>query len=176
MIRPFATFFALISMWPTLACAQADQGQASPTPSQQNSAQTPSDTPASTAPAAKPKKVWTNEDIKGAGSVSVIGDARNQKYTMTKPADPAMIAKYRTSLQKLQKQVADANERIQEYKEFESGKPAPDAGRDMSHGYNRTPVDQQIANLEAKKKLLQEQMDAIYDAARKDGIESGQLK
>jgi hypothetical protein len=174
MIRHFSALFALISVFPALTWAQADQGQAAPAASQQSSA--PSDTPASPSPATKPKKVWTNEDIKGAGSVSVIGDARNQKYTMTKPADPATIAKYRTSLQKLQKQVADANEKIQEYKDFESGKPAPDAGRDMSHGYSRTPVDQQIANLEAKKKSLQEQMDAIYEAARKEGIESGQLK
>ena len=176
MIRHSAAFFALIAFSSGLAYAQSDQGPSTAPASQQSSAQTPSDTPASTAPAAKPKKVWTNEDIKGAGSVSVIGDARNQKYTMTRPADPATIAKYRTSLQKLQKQVADANEKIQEYKDFESGKPAPDAGRDLSHGYSRTPVDQQIANLEAKKKSLQEQMDAIYDAARKDGIESGQLK
>jgi hypothetical protein len=176
MIRHFATLFTLISIWPIMACAQSDQGQASPTTGQQNAASAPSDTPASTTPATKPKKVWTNEDIKSAGNVSVIGDSRNQKYTMTRPADPATIAKYRASLQKLQKQVADANEKIQEYKDFEAGKPSGDVGRDMSHGYSRTPVDQQIANLEAKKKSLQEQMDAIYDAARKDGIESGQLK
>jgi hypothetical protein len=176
MIRRFSALFALISVFSALTWAQTDQGQAAPAASQQNPASAPSDAPASPSPATRPKKVWTNEDIKGAGSVSVIGDARNQKYTMTKPADPATIAKYRASLQKLQKQVADANEKIQEYKDFESGKPAPDAGRDMSHGYSRTPVDQQIANLEAKKRSLQEQMDAIYDAARKEGIESGQLK
>ena len=176
MIRHFSAFLALIALSSGSAYAQTDQGQATAAASQQSTAQTPGDTPSSLTPAAKPRKVWTNEDIKGAGGVSVIGDSRNQKYTMTKPADPATIAKYRASLQKLQKQVADANEKIQEYKDFEAGKPAPDAGRDMSHGYSRTPVNQQIANLEAKKKSLQEQMDALYDAARKDGIESGQLK
>jgi hypothetical protein len=176
MIRHIAVVFALIALSPGLAYAQTDQGSSTAPASQESPAQKPSDTPASPPPAAKPKKVWTNEDIKGAGSVSVIGDSRNQKYTMTKPADPAMIAKYRASLQKLQKQMADANEKIQEYKDFEAGKPAPDTGRDMSHGYSRTPVNQQITNLEAKKKSLQEQMDELYDAARKDGIESGQLK
>ncbi len=175
MIRHFATFFALISVWPALACAQTGQGQAAAA-SQQASIPVPGDTQPSPAPTAKPKKIWTNEDIKGAGTVSVIGDSRNQKYTMTKAADPATVAKYRSNLQKLQGQLAEVNDKIQAYEDFEAGKPTGKGGKDPNKGYNRTPVDQQISTLQDKKKSLEGQIDALYEDARKHGIESGQLK
>jgi len=124
----------------------------------------------------KPKKVWTNDDVKTAGGVSVFGDSRNQKYTMTKPADRATIAKYKNDLQKLQAELNDVNKKLQDYRDFASGKPANEGGRDLDRGYNRTPVDQQIAKLQDKKKRLEDHIDALYDSARKQGIESGQLK
>lgn len=176
MIRPFASFFALITVWPALTCAQTDQVQATATGSQQASIPVPGDTQTSPAPPAKPKKVWTNEDIKGAGSVSVIGDSRNQKYTMTKAADPATVAKYRNNLQKLQGQLAEVNEKIQAYEDFEAGKPVAKGGKDPNRGYNRTPVEQQLSTLQDKKRSLEVQIDALYEDARKHGIESGQLK
>ena len=124
----------------------------------------------------KPKKVWTNDDVKSAGSISVFGDPRNQKYTMTRPADAATVAKYKTNLQKLQAQLDDVNKKLQGFADFSEGKPSPDSGRDVSHGYSRTPVDQQVTKLQDKKKQLLQQMDDLYDSARKDGVESGQLK
>lgn len=130
----------------------------------------------STTPSDKPKKVWTNEDVKTAGTVSVVGDSRNQRYTMTKPPDAATVAKYKTNLQKLRDQLSDVNKKLQAYQDFESGKPSPDVGRDVSHGYSRTPVDQEMTKLQDKKKQLQQQIDDLLDEARKQGIESGQLK
>ncbi|GEM_PF-5585339 len=124
----------------------------------------------------KPKKVWTNDDIKSTGSVSVIGDPRNQRYTMTKPPDPATIAKYRANLQKLQAQLNDVNQKLQQFQDFVEGKPASEGGSDLSRGYNRTPVNQQVAKLQDKKKQLQTQIDDLYESARKIGIESGDMK
>ena len=167
----FLAGFFLLGTFVHEACAQdtaTNSGQA-PTASATN-------TPNSQATTEKSKKVWTNDDVRSAGSVSVIGDPRNQKYTMTKPTGPATVAKYKNDLQKLQTQLSDVNKKLQQYQDFASGKAPVEGGRDLDHGYNRTPVDQQIAKLQDKKKQLQDQIDALYDSARKQGIESGQLK
>jgi hypothetical protein len=138
-------------------------------------------TPAASSPSTptaggKPKKVWTNDDVKSAGVISVIGDPRNQKYSMTRLADAATVAKYKTNLQKLQAQLDEVNKKLQGFTDFSEGKPSPDSGRDVSHGYSRTPVDQQVTKLQDKKKQLLQLIDDLYDSARKDGVESGQLK
>jgi len=114
--------------------------------------------------------------VKNAGGVSVVGDKRNQKYTMTKQADEATVAKYRSNLQKLQSQLDDVNKQLQAFEDVAEGKPASEGGQDMSHGYSRVPVNQQTAKLLDKRKQLINQMDDLYDEARKKGIESGQLK
>lgn len=167
----FLASFCLLGSFTQGVCAQD---------SAPNSGQTPAATTTTTANAQatpeKPKKVWTNDDVKTAGNVSVVGDPRNQKYTMTKPADPATVAKYKNDLQKLQTQLNDVNKKLREYQDFASGKAPNEGGNDFDHGYNRTPVDQQIAKLQNKKKQLEDQIDGLYDSARKQGIESGQLK
>jgi len=174
MIRHTQQILALtgFSLFLCLAPAAFSQGNSTPAQETPISLNPPSPPAASD----KPKKVWTNEDVKSAGSVSVIGDARNQKYTMTKPADPATVAKYKANLKKLQDQLDDVNKKLQAYQDFEHGKASPDSGRDISHGYSRTPVDQEVAKLQEKKKQLEQHMDELYDEARKLGIESGQLK
>jgi hypothetical protein len=173
MIRSISCIL-LATLSPGLCVAQNSQDPA-PTNLQLSKA-SPSDAPAPTATTDKAKKVWTNEDIKSAGSVSVVGDPRNQKYPMTKPPDPATITKYRNSLQKLQAQLDDVNKQLRAYQDFADGKPVSEGGADLSHGLKRTPVDQQAAKLQDKKKQLEEQIDAVYEEARKKGIESGQLK
>jgi hypothetical protein len=168
--------FLLCSFLPIVCTAQDSQTASPSVPSQQSTQATTEPTPTPAAKTEKAKKVWTNDDVKSADSVSVIGDKGNQKYTMTKPADPATIAKYRNSLQKLQVQLDDVNKQLKLYDDFREGKPVSEAGRDVSHGYSRTPVDQQTAKLREKKKQLEDQMDGLYQEARKKGIESGQLK
>jgi hypothetical protein len=125
------------------------------------------------------KKVWTNENLRDAnGNVSVVGDKRNQKYSMTpvQPADAATVARIRQNLQKLQGQLDDVNKQITAYKQFEEGETVPDSGPEISKGYTRTPVNQQIAKLQGKKKDLQTQIDELIDEARKKGVEPGQLR
>jgi hypothetical protein len=125
------------------------------------------------------KKVWTNENLRDAnGNVSVVGDKRNQKYNMTPvpTADSATVTRIRQNLQKLQDQLDDVNKQITAYKQFEEGETVPDSGQDISKGYTRTPVNQQIAKLQGKKKDLQTKIDELIDEARKKGVEPGQLR
>ena len=176
MIRRTSRLILLCSFLPFVCMAQDNQPVSQSVASQQSPQATTEPTPAAAAKTEKPKKVWTNDDVKNAGSVSVVGGNGNQKYTMTKPADPATIAKYRNSLQKLQAQLDDVNKKLQLYGDFTEGKPVSENGRDMSHGVSRTPVDQQTAKLRDKKTQLEDQIDGLYEEARKKGIESGQLK
>ena len=173
MIRRSQAFFILSGFCFALYGARAQGQDNSAAPQQTPAAATAQNASRSND---KPKKVWTNEDVKSAGSVSVIGDSRNRNYTMTKPADPATVAKYKADLQKLQQQLNDVNKKLQQYQDFEFGKPSAEGGQDLSHGYTRTPVDQQIAKLQDKKKQLEGQMDDLFESARKNGIDSGQLK
>jgi hypothetical protein len=176
MIRRASRLLLLCGFLPIVCIAQDNQAASPSAASQQPTQAATEPTPTPAAKTDKTKKVWTNEDLKGAGSVSVVGDKGNQKYTMTKPADPATIAKYRNSLQKLQVQLDDVNKQLKLYDDFTEGKSVSESGRDMGHGYSRTPVDQQAAKLKEKKRQLEDQMDGLYEEARKKGIESGQLK
>jgi hypothetical protein len=176
MIRRTSCLLLLCGVMPIVCIAQESQTAPPSVPSQQPTQATPEPAPQPIAKTEKAKKVWTNDDVKNAGSVSVVGDKGNQKYTMTKPADPATIAKYRNSLQKLQVQLDHVNKQLKLDEDFTDGKPVSESSRDMSHGYSRTPVDQQAAKLRAKKKQLEDQIDGLYEEARKKGIESGQLK
>jgi hypothetical protein len=174
MIRRASRLLLLCGFLPIVCIAQDSQAASPSLPNQSSTQATTEPTPA--AKTEKTKKVWTNDDVKAAGRVSVVGDKRNQKYTMTKPADPATVAKYRNNLQKLQVQLDDVNKQLKLYGDFTEGKDVSEGARDMSHGYSRTPVDQQAAKLREKKKQLEDQMDGLYEEARKKGIESGQLK
>jgi len=172
MIRRLSRILFLAAVCAASCLAQAGQ---EPAPSASPASQ-PSGT-SSTAPSPpKPKKVWTNEDVKSAGTVSVVGDQRNQKYTMTKHPDAAAVQKYKNNLQKLENQLADVNKQLRALQAFADGKPVGEGGENMEHGFNRVPVSQQTQKLLARKKQLEQQIDDLYDSARKSGIESGELK
>ena len=124
-----------------------------------------------------PKKVWTNDNLSDAsGKVSVVGNKGNQKYPLSKTADPATVEKIRKNLEKLQGQVEDIKKQLATYKEFQKGEPVSTDGHEVNKGYNRIPVDQQMLALEKKKKDIETQIDALYDEARKKGIDPGQLR
>lgn len=158
------------------------QSATSPAPQQESSSTAPKPDattsvpePRGTAPPAR--KVWTNENLRDAsGNVSVVGDQRNRKYSLTPEADSASANRFRQSLEKLQKQLDDVNKQLASYKQFLDGEPVSQGARDMSQGYSRTPVIQQIAKLQTKKKELQAQIDTLLDEARKKGVEPGQLR
>jgi len=150
--------------------------------SQDKSQENPSTpNPASpTAPASETsKKVWTNENLAGAkGTVSVVGDKRNQAYHMASghPADPATAARIKKSLEKLQSQLDEVNNKLKSYKQFQDGEPVSTGARDVTKGYSRTPVDQQMVQLLDKKKQLEAEIGDLVDEARAKGVDPGQLR
>ena len=151
------------------------------TPTAQNVAPvvTPASTPAAPTTATAPKKVWTNEDLAGTkGGISVVGDKSNKNYHMgsNAPADPATVARIKKSLDKLQTQLDDVNNKLKSYKQFQDGEAVSTGERDTSKGYSRTPVDQQMNQLLNKKKELESQIGDLLDEARKKGIDPGQLR
>lgn len=140
---------------------------------------TPASTPANApAPAPAPKKVWTNEDIKHGGGVSVVGNSKNtgSKPSTTRPADAATVTRIRERLQRLQAQLDDVNKQLTAFEEFKQGSSVTTGATEIHAGYTRMPVDQQMAVLGEKKKKLETEIADLYDDARKRGIEPGQLR
>jgi hypothetical protein len=133
---------------------------------------------ATATPADKKKKVWTNEDVGSlSGPVSVVGNSKG----LGKPegdgkADPQYIANVKKQLEKLQSQLDDTDKQLAAYKDVADGKSSTSAGYQLNKGYNRVPVDQQIASLEDKKKDIQGKIDALLDEARKKGVKPGDLR
>jgi len=149
----------------------------------QSADQPPSESPASTASntaTANPsKKVWTNDDVaRNKTGVSVVGDQRNLRYHLSpaQPADPATVDRIKKSLQKLQGELDDVNSRLHSYKQFQDGEPVSKGERDISKGYSRAPVDQQMNGLLDRKKRLESQIGDLFDDARKKGIDPGLLR
>ena len=129
--------------------------------------------------AKQPKKVWTNDDMAGLnGPVSVVGNSKNlEKTNSSSTADTQYIANTRKLLSKLQSALDDASKQLADLQAFSNGKsPSTSGGYQLNKGYNRVPVDQQITNLQDKKKQLQEKIDALLDEARKKGVQPGDLR
>jgi hypothetical protein len=131
------------------------------------------------ADAKKPKKVWTNENLSDAsGTISVVGNPKSTpKSASTKPADAQYIATTRKQLEKLQSQIADADQQITDLTNFSKGETSTSPGGiKLNKGYNREPIEVQIHTLQEQKKNFQAQIDALLDEARKKGVEPGQLR
>jgi len=129
---------------------------------------------------AKKKKVWTNEDVGDLnGPVSVVGNSKNAKGKSTAAdgtADGQYIASTKKQLEKFQEQLNDTTKQIAALKDFQQGKAPEPAGYPLGKGYNRVPVDQQIASLEQKQKDLEQKISDLLDEARKKGVLPGQLR
>jgi len=143
------------------------------------SGQQPTDTPSSTAtssnPAnAKPKKVWTNDDVAPA-SASVVAKAASPAPPAT-GANAHLAVQLRGKLEKLQPQLQGLDTQLDELKRFQAGELSGDAGRQLHKRYSSAPIPEQIAQLEEKRNHLQDQIEAIYEQARKKGILPGQLR
>jgi small-conductance mechanosensitive channel len=146
------------------------------------SGQQPTDPPSSTATSpstanAKPKKVWTNDDVAAASATAPV-----TAKTVTSPANAAtegsaqLASQLRGKLEKLQGQLKDADKQLDELKRFQAGDLSGDAGRQLHKRYSSAPIPEQIAKLEEKRNHLQDQIEAIYEEARKKGILPGQLR
>ncbi|MGH9740947.1 MAG: hypothetical protein ACRD51_01215 [Candidatus Acidiferrum sp.] len=112
------------------------------------------------------------------GPVSVVGNTKNLgETTQDSKANGQYIASTRKQLEKLQSQLDDTEKQLADLQDFSDGKtPATSGGYQFTKGYNRVPVDQQISNLQAKKKQIEGKIDALLDEARKKGVQPGDLR
>ena len=136
-------------------------------------------TPAPVPEVKKSKKVWTNDDLGSAGSGG-SSTVDGEKKPVAKPISAKSVnAQYATNVRKqidkLQKQLADIDVQLADLKKFKDGESTGGTMQLHKH-YNMTPIDQQITELQEKKKRIQAQMDALLDDARKKGMQPGQLR
>ena len=136
----------------------------------------------------KPKKVWTNDEIaKVSGGVSVVGDADaatadSKKKSDSNNADPKnqarrrQIDEYRKQLRQLQAQIDAIDKRISQLKNFKGDNTSSSGGININQSYNMVPVEDQVKQLEEKKKQLQAKMDDVESEAHKNGITSDDLR
>lgn len=127
----------------------------------------------------KKKKVWTNEDVGSlSGPVSVVGNSKNSGKSTADgaPADAQYIANAKKQLEKFESQLDDTKKQLTALEDFEQGKAPEPTGYQLGKGYNRVPVDQQIASLEEKQRQLQGKISDLLDEARKKGVLPGQLR
>lgn len=175
MLRPLSVPIFLLLYAATPASAQkADPNSPPPASQTQN--------PPASPDAKKPKKVLTNEDLSNStGKISVVGNGQNNsankpKAAAPKSANPQYVASVRSQLEKLLKQIVDVDKQITDLKNFKAGEPSTNAsGVQMDRRYEREPVEVRIRALQDKRKDLQARLDALYDEARKKGVESGEL-
>ncbi len=175
MLRASLSAAVLMAVFSPILLAQSSASP--PNPDVTRAPAPPAADPQGTSQA--PRKVWTNENLAGAGgTVSVVGNKGNQKYGLhpDKPADPATVSRIRENLTKLQTQLEAVDQQLAAFKEFEQGETVKKASTEIPNGYVRVPVNQQIPVLKEKKKKLQGQIDDLLDEARKKGIEPGQLR
>jgi len=167
----------------SLPCSTS-AAQDSPAPPSQTSPQKSADQdsqpqPAPTAERKKAKKVWTNDDL-GGGNVPTQGpDEKNNttaKKAVLKPATPQEAAAFRKQLATLQAQLTSVEKQIADLKSFSKGETPGANGLQMHKAYTMEPIENQVQKLEDKRKSIAAQIDGVYDAARKRGLEPGQLR
>lgn len=108
-----------------------------------------------------------------------MGDERNSSLgnsTAAKPASSQLVAAFRKQLTALQAQLAGVEKQIADLKSFSKGEAPGANGLQLHKRYSTEPVEDQVHKLEEKRKSVAAQMDAVFDAARKRGIEPGQLR
>jgi hypothetical protein len=128
----------------------------------------------------KSKKVWTNEEMPSVGgNISVVGDSSQAHHdegttNSTNRNNAQRIAAYRNQILQYHKQMDTVDKQIADFRDF---KVDNSSGGMNPHGrYSMTSPEDRIKQLEDKKKQIQAKIDAIEEAARKEGIEPGQLR
>ncbi|MGB8475402.1 MAG: hypothetical protein WCE61_15070 [Candidatus Acidiferrum sp.] len=190
MLRHLSPAFLLLVSAP-LVCARQSQPAASPpaaaAAAKSAAAKTQPAGKNSEKPKRKTKKVWTDDDItKIGGGISVVGDSSSSSAERTSTAfdqegprrsgQKHQIERYRSEIRQLQAQLDATDKKIDDLRNFKGENASASGGINPSHGYSMTPVADQIKQLEAKKKQIQDKIDAVTDEARKQGIEPGQLR
>lgn len=192
-MKHFVAMSTLLLLGGSLAAAAQDPGSDANTPNgpglqgaSGNAKTAPPVTGAApTAASRKPKKVWTNDEIRsagGPGAISVVGNLppqparREAKAGANSAAQERQIASYRERLRQLNGQLAATDKQISDLRNFKAENTSASGGINMNRRYSTTSVEDQVKALEEKKKQLQAQIDGVEDQARKNGVEPGQLR
>ena len=184
---------AIVASWVFVVSATSAFAFSIPAPQDSSSSQAAAGSPAAsgqppqsdvTSPAEpkKTKKLWTNDnltDVSGS-AISQVGEVKNggsgKAVATAKPASPQVIATFRKQLASAEAQLTAIDKQIADLKSFNKGEAPGAQGMQLHKGYNMEPIPDQVQKLEEKRKVLAAQMDAVLDAARKRGIEPGQLR
>jgi hypothetical protein len=186
MIRRSSLLFFLGGILPAFCAAQSSQ-PATPPAANQQSASTANGQPSTPAgKTEKTKKVWTNEEVGTLqGTVSVVGTEHAAEGKTKSSGNDARAAtdsrrgkilRYRAAIAELRKKIDAADERISQMKNFKADDSSPNGGINPHRGYSMVPLDEQVKQLEAKKKQLLASIDDLENQAKKEGIEPGELR
>jgi hypothetical protein len=162
------------------APAQSPEAPAKPADAQTSSSNT-------SAEKKKSKKVWANEDMGSVkGRVSVVGEASvssggsgvktSLQSRAAENVRQQQIEHYRYLLQQYQSQIESIDKRVAQLKNFKAENTSPSSGVRMHQGYNMVPLEDQVKQLEEQKKQLQARIEDAESEARKNGIDSGDLR
>src|SRR6202051_2218451 len=183
--------FLLLGSLSVRAGQSSDSGSQAASNTTKTTVQTSGNSIANTTekPKIKPKKVWTNDEVSnvgGDGAISVVGKAgggdsnpSSSNFQKTAPGSSTrdkQAAAYRDRLHQLNNQLETINKKILELRNFKADNTSPSGGINMHHRYDMTPIEDQVKELEEKKKQIQAQIDAVEDLARKNGFQPGQLR
>ena len=182
MIRPTLLLLLLGGVLPAFCWAQSERA----TPPPANQPATPAangQTPPPAGKTEKTKKVWTNEEVGDLqGPVSVVGTKRSSEGpTQWSPNGGAdsprgKIQRYRAAIADLRKKIDAADQRIAQYKNFKADDSSPNGGINPHKGYSMVPLDEQVKQLEEKKKQMLASIEELENQAKKEGIEPGELR
>ena len=179
---------AAVILFAAVGCSTKAQDTGSGSSSSAKPAAPPADAQAGTsAEKKKPLKVWTNEEIGSVkGNVSVVGDPDpSSGKTADKKLPTATIAtqlhqtrirNYRKQILELQAQINAIDKRVAQLKNFKGENASPSGGLVPYQSYNMIPIEEQVKQLEGKKKQLQAKIEDVENDARKNGIDPGELR
>jgi hypothetical protein len=186
MIRRTSLLFLLGGVLPALCCAQSGQPAAPPASNQQSSPTASGQSSPSASKTEKTKKVWTNDEVGSLqGTVSVVGTNRGTEGKAQSAqngsggaaeARRGTILRYRAAIGELRKKIDAADQRITQLKNFKADDSSPSGGVNPNRGYNMIPLDEQVRQLEEKKKQLLASIEDSENQAKKEGIEPGELR
>ena len=186
MIRRTALLLGLGSLLPVVSQAQSDQARTPPATTQQPTQSTNGQSSPAAGKTEKTKKVWTNEEVSTLpGTVSVVGTNRPENGQMPSSKSGASgtdatrrgkIQRYRAAVAEPQKKIDAADQKISQFKNFKGNDSSPNGGINPHRGYAMTPVDEQVKQLEARKKQLLANIEDLEIQANKEGIEPGEIR
>lgn len=186
MIRRSSVLLLFCVVMPVISRTQSEQQTTPPATNQQSGTSASGQTTPPAGKAEKSKKVWTNEEVGNLqGPVSVVGTGRPGEHRNQSSqdgygavADPrrGKILRYRAAIGELQKKIDAVDQRIAQLKNFKANDSSPSGGINPNRGYNMVPLDEQVKQLEAKKKQLLANIEELENQAKKEGIEPGELR